>query len=768
MADRYWVGGGGTWNNNSGGRWSNVSGGGGGYGNPGPTDNAIFDANSGGGTVNVAVNRNCYNLLLNGFTGTFTGAVTTDLIIYGDTVTLTGPSGISMPGNGPRLWITSGYSSNIFNFYSYGSTIGHILNNGRTFYLQQHATSKNNTQILNYGNFYLNGYDLTIGIYDNESYLDLGSGLMQVIMAQPPNSMPVVFNQVGSVSAASGILRFTRARVTGALSSSMTSSQTTLTLVDSYLDNNQTVWPSSGMIQIENEILSYTSISSGVKSVTLSGLTRGLYYSAPASHAQYKSVLLLGPYFTTLSSSASSSDTTLYVTDNSQFPGNGYLEVGGEIIAFSGKSGTTAFTGLTRGQTTYGGTSAASHASGTTVRHMEGRQMSFNAGGTFGTVEFGTNGCYMLNLINNNPTFTIVRAGPYLPTNPIGMSFIQFVNSPTITNFRLGGTRPIQGIIAQPVYVQGKTGTNTSTTIYGLSGYPNSSVLPYTYTGVSETDFFDFLGLAGATFGASATSTSYGGVITSISYTLSYSLGAGGAGGYDSNNGASGGTTTATLQGVTITASGGLGGYWNSYSTVSGGSYSGGDGGASGGNGYGASGDMGGGGGGGIAGNNGGTNGNAGGTGGSMGDVSGLQTALVAAGGTVGTGGAGADAGSSNTDNMNGSAGSGYGAGGGGAGWYGGRGGAGSYGGGGGGAAGYTASEYGGAGGGGFIVINYGSTYVVITSGSSYSFSAPPGTSIKVWAVGGGGGGAGSEASDGNSGGGGAAGGIVYKTWPSL
>ena len=431
MADRYWVGGGGTWNNNSGGRWSYYSGGPGGYGNPGVYDNAIFDANSGGGSVNVATGRVCYNLLLNGFTGTLTGAQTTDLVVYGDTITLTGSSGVSMPGNGPRLYINTGYSSNNVNFYSYGSTIGNLYISGRNVYLQQHAASKNNTtiDINNGGALYLNGYDLTTGILTNSNgTLNLGTGTLQILQAGPPNSVPTAFQQSSTLSATSGTLRFTRARVGAALSSAINSTDTTLTLVDAYLDNNQTVWPSAATIQIDNEILSYSSISSGVKSVTLSGLTRGLYYSGAASHNQYAPVLLLGPYTTTLSSAANSGDTTLYVVDNSQFPGNGYIEVGGEIVAFTGKSGTTAFTGCTRGQIAYGGTSAAYHAAGTIVRHMEGRTINFTAASTLGLIEFGTNGGYMATTINGTPTFSgnNLRAGPYLPTNPFGMQALNF------------------------------------------------------------------------------------------------------------------------------------------------------------------------------------------------------------------------------------------------------------------------------------------------------------------------------------------------------
>ena len=51
------------------------------------------------------------------------------------------------------------------------------------------------------------------------------------------------------------------------------------------------------------------------------------------------------------------------VTDTSQFASSGYVLIGDEVIAFSGKTATT-LTGLTRAQA---GTSAATHAAGTAV-----------------------------------------------------------------------------------------------------------------------------------------------------------------------------------------------------------------------------------------------------------------------------------------------------------------------------------------------------------------------------------------------------------------
>lgn len=53
MANKYWVGGSGLWNNSSTTNWSNTSGGAGGAAIPGAADVAIFDDNSGTGTVTL-------------------------------------------------------------------------------------------------------------------------------------------------------------------------------------------------------------------------------------------------------------------------------------------------------------------------------------------------------------------------------------------------------------------------------------------------------------------------------------------------------------------------------------------------------------------------------------------------------------------------------------------------------------------------------------------------------------------------------------------
>lgn len=86
MADRYWRGGTGTWNNSNTTNWSTTSGGAGGASVPTSADDVFFDANSGSGNVNVTRDRPCKNLTIDGFAGTiqFNNDVNNRLFIYGN------------------------------------------------------------------------------------------------------------------------------------------------------------------------------------------------------------------------------------------------------------------------------------------------------------------------------------------------------------------------------------------------------------------------------------------------------------------------------------------------------------------------------------------------------------------------------------------------------------------------------------------------------------------------------------------------------------
>lgn len=89
MADRYWVGGTANWDGTAGTKWATTSGGAGGASVPTSSDDVFFDANSGAGTVTIAIGNNgAKSINCTGFTGTITG--TTNIIVAGSVTLVSG------------------------------------------------------------------------------------------------------------------------------------------------------------------------------------------------------------------------------------------------------------------------------------------------------------------------------------------------------------------------------------------------------------------------------------------------------------------------------------------------------------------------------------------------------------------------------------------------------------------------------------------------------------------------------------------------------
>ena len=146
MADRYWVGGSGSWNASSTTNWSATSGGAGGASIPGTGDNAIFDANSGSGSYTVATssNLNCLNFnITQPVTGTLTfngnGIVNCygNLNCNGGNIVWSVVANFIFVGTGTQTVKTGGITFNRFVF------------NGTTFTLLDTLTVTVNFQINN-------------------------------------------------------------------------------------------------------------------------------------------------------------------------------------------------------------------------------------------------------------------------------------------------------------------------------------------------------------------------------------------------------------------------------------------------------------------------------------------------------------------------------------------------------------------------------------------------------------------------------------------
>jgi hypothetical protein len=92
MADRYWVGGAGTWDGTALLKWALTSGGVGGQAVPTAADDVYFDAASGAVTITLSGARTCLSFNSTGFTGTLTGTGTLTVsanAIYGSGATFT-------------------------------------------------------------------------------------------------------------------------------------------------------------------------------------------------------------------------------------------------------------------------------------------------------------------------------------------------------------------------------------------------------------------------------------------------------------------------------------------------------------------------------------------------------------------------------------------------------------------------------------------------------------------------------------------------------
>jgi hypothetical protein len=117
MANRFWVGSTGTWDASDTTHWSTTTGGAGGASVPGTSDAALFDANSGGGTVTVNATITIQSITCGAFTGTL------DFSANNNNVTLSATGGMSAGGTGTRTvnlgngtWTLSATSGTVWNF----------------------------------------------------------------------------------------------------------------------------------------------------------------------------------------------------------------------------------------------------------------------------------------------------------------------------------------------------------------------------------------------------------------------------------------------------------------------------------------------------------------------------------------------------------------------------------------------------------------------------------------------------------------------------
>ena len=174
MADRYWVGGTGTWSSTNTANWSATSGGSTGASVPTATDNVFFDANSNTGTSSFTVTmantpRVCNNITMSGLDGTMT--------LAGAAIGLTVSGSMTLQSTNLSLTYTG---TTTFNSTATGKTInpagltfqGAVTFNGTGggWQLQGALTTlATATTTLTAGALDLNNFTLTTGIFSSNN-----------------------------------------------------------------------------------------------------------------------------------------------------------------------------------------------------------------------------------------------------------------------------------------------------------------------------------------------------------------------------------------------------------------------------------------------------------------------------------------------------------------------------------------------------------------------------------------------------------------------
>lgn len=192
MANRYWVGGTGTWDATATGKWSTTSGGSPGAAVPTAADDVYFDAASGAATITLSGARVCRSLNTTGFTGTFTGTSTLTI----GTSTTNGTNALTVGAS--TTWSHTG----TITFVSTNATQLDITTNGKTLsaftfngvggsWRLVGASTLTGLITLTNGSLDINGVNLTCsGIASNSTNtrsLTLGAATLTLTGASPIN-----------------------------------------------------------------------------------------------------------------------------------------------------------------------------------------------------------------------------------------------------------------------------------------------------------------------------------------------------------------------------------------------------------------------------------------------------------------------------------------------------------------------------------------------------------------------------------------------------
>lgn len=161
MANRYWVGGTGTWNSSNTTNWSTSSGGTGGASVPTSADDVYLDGSSGTGTVTLSGTINCRTFDASAFAGTVANSGSGIWRVYGGFVLGSSLTWTASSGRSILLYASSG-SFNIdtknTNLLLTTFRVGNNPSTTATWTLQSNFLSNSTLVVFDHGTFNLNGY----------------------------------------------------------------------------------------------------------------------------------------------------------------------------------------------------------------------------------------------------------------------------------------------------------------------------------------------------------------------------------------------------------------------------------------------------------------------------------------------------------------------------------------------------------------------------------------------------------------------------------
>lgn len=546
MADRYWVGGTGTWDNTTTTNWSTTDGGAGGASVPaiGGTDNVFFTSNSNGGAgsfdVTITTSVNTRDLTISGLAGAMTLAGTSGIGIRGS---MTLPStNLTWSNSGGVVFIgTTTYGSD-----KTITTSGVIIASAITFNSTAITTSPTNALILQDAFTCTGAMTLSAGTFNLNNYTLTGASFVSTTT----NIRTLAFGSSGNINLSG----------TGTLWNTSTNTNMSITgskTVNIVYSGATTCTINSGALSLANSInLNVTtgtyllSIgSSVVNNLNFTGFN-GTYTQGVSTSTVYGNLTLSSSMLYSSSSGiltmASTSGTTTITTNGLTFGGNiTFNGVGGTFQLADNFSQTVSSTfALTNGTldinskttsvgilTLVTGTRALSNGTLTcaSVTHTSG-DLSIGAGyllSTTGTYTFTAGSITINNDVNlsvgafssaNTNTRSISFGAGSITTNNTGTVW----NVTGATGFTYTGT---SNIIISNNTATAVTITNTATAANAMNFNIINGTYTLTLTTNNRYNDLNFTGFAGTVAFGSTVHSIYGNLTLGTSTTTSATAG---------------------------------------------------------------------------------------------------------------------------------------------------------------------------------------------------------------------------------------------------